>query len=36
VVGHVSEYCIMREKTVRKRIGCYNKYVVGYIPSFIG
>jgi hypothetical protein len=29
-----SEYCILREETVRERRGSYNGCVVGCIPSF--
>jgi hypothetical protein len=36
VVVYVSEYCILREETVRERRGSYNGYVVGCIPSFVG
>jgi hypothetical protein len=36
VVVYVSEYCIVREETVRERRGSYNEYVVGHIPSFAG
>jgi hypothetical protein len=31
---YVSEYCILREETVRERRGSYNRCVVGCIPSF--
>jgi hypothetical protein len=36
VTVYVSEYCILREETVRERRGSYNGYVVGCIPSFVG
>jgi hypothetical protein len=36
VVVYVSEYCILREETVRKIKGSYNGCVVGCIPSFVG
>ena len=36
VVVYVSEYCILREETLRERRGSYNGCVVGCIPLFIG
>jgi hypothetical protein len=36
VAVYCREYCIMREDTMRERIGSYNGFVVGCIPSFAG
>jgi hypothetical protein len=34
VTVYVSEYCILREETVREKRGSYREYVVGCISSF--
>jgi hypothetical protein len=36
VAMYHSEYCILREETVRERRGSYSGFVVGCIPSFVG